>query len=76
MQVDLARKRVGADCVDLVVAQVEDLEDAEVLEEAGLNLGDVVGGEVEERELVQAGEDPGFDPVLVQAVASQVQDLG
>ena len=62
--------------MDLVVAQVEDLEDAEVLEEAGLNLGDVVGGEVEERELVQAGEDPGFDPVLVQAVASQVQDLG
>ena len=59
----------------LIEAQVEDLEHVEVLEESSVDLGDVVGGQVEDDEAVEAAEDAALDPVFVQAVAGEVEDL-
>ena len=59
----------------LIEAQVEDLQHVEVLEESSVDLGDVVGGQVEDDEAVKAAEDAALDPVFVQAVAGEVEDL-
>ena len=59
----------------LIETQVQDLENVEVLEESSVDLWDVVGGQVEDDEAVEAAEDAALDPVFVQAVAGEVEDL-
>ncbi len=51
------------------------MQSVQILEEAPVDLGDVIGGQVEDDEAVESAKDPALDPVLVQAVPGQVENL-
>ena len=45
------------------------------MEESSVDFGNVIWGQVEDDEAVEAAEDSRLDPVLVEAVAGEVEDL-
>ena len=75
MKVDLMLGGVGGNGVDLIVSQIEDLQSREVVQKARVQPRNVVGAQVQEDQISEAVEDARLDPVLVEAVARESEDL-